>query len=174
MNEQLQQAMAAFIKTMISTFNTASEFATDQLPEVIQQLLTWNFTHSLLMFFVGVVMLLSSVVLFDKASKYVENKTNLLHVQKQKASKAYESEEPWTYRFGECEYNASVKYPSEEYKKIMNKKVEPGGVDVMRVSGCCIATLSFFTIFGNLDWLKIMVAPKVWLIEYAANMVGSN
>ena len=24
---------------------------------------------------------------------------------------------------------------------------------------------------ANLDWLKILIAPKVWLIEYAANLV---
>jgi len=34
----------------------------------------------------------------------------------------------------------------------------------------CIAVVFMYLI--NLEWLQIWIAPKVWLVEYAAKMVG--
>ena len=39
-------------------------------------------------------------------------------------------------------------------------------------SGLFFAIGSGFA-FANLDWLKILIAPKVWLVEYAAELVKS-
>ena len=34
--------------------------------------------------------------------------------------------------------------------------------------------LTAYCIFINLDWLQILVAPKIWLIEYAADLVKGS
>lgn len=34
-----------------------------------------------------------------------------------------------------------------------------------------LSTAMFFTFSINLTWLQIWIAPKVWLVEYAANLV---
>ena len=52
------------------------------------------------------------------------------------------------------------------------KKLADDGNDIVLL----FHLLQFFLIIPvvemfNLDWLKIMIAPKVWLVEYAASLV---
>lgn len=35
-----------------------------------------------------------------------------------------------------------------------------------------LVSLRFLRMAGNLDWLQIWIAPKLWLIEYAAKLTG--
>ena len=37
---------------------------------------------------------------------------------------------------------------------------------------CGIVFLSVFVVFENMEWLQIWIAPKVYLVEYAASLAG--
>lgn len=37
-----------------------------------------------------------------------------------------------------------------------------------------IVIVSFLVMFGNLDWLQIMIAPKVYLLEYVTDLIKHN
>jgi hypothetical protein len=100
----------------------AIDFAVEQIPDVIHQLLMWKFAHSLLYFFVFLIL------------------TGLLIYA--------------TYKIIIIENNS--KYDGAQIFALFS-----GAGSI----GC------FFGVLGNLTWLKIWIAPKVYLLEYAAELV---
>ena len=47
----------------------------------------------------------------------------------------------------------------------------PVARDIAIAFGGAVAVAASVSVFTNLTWLKIWVAPKVWLVEYAATLV---
>jgi hypothetical protein len=91
------------------TFN----FAKEQIPDVIQQLLVWNMTRSALLCLLTLVL-------------------------------------AWAV-----------------YKDIKDWRTE-----VIAILGGCFLSVSLcFSVFFLIDSLKIWIAPKVWILEYAANLI---
>lgn len=60
MNEQLQQALASIITKAVSSVENGVEFLSGQVPDVIEQLLTWKLTEAVLLCIV--FLLFSSIV----------------------------------------------------------------------------------------------------------------
>lgn len=40
------------------------------------------------------------------------------------------------------------------------------------IGGFIASVVSTIVIFENMDWLQIIIAPKLWLLEYAASLVN--
>lgn len=123
MNENLQQAMAEIIQASLSAVETAKNFLSEQIPDVIQQLLLWHFTASLIYFVCGILMLVTVVVANYKAFKYMK--------------------------------------ADDDDNALLIMMLSAGG-------GAVLAVLGFAAL--NLKWLQIWIAPKIFLIEYAARM----
>lgn len=122
MNEQLQQALAELLGKANNGIDNAGVFLASELPEVIQQLLSWHMTLSLIWLF---GFLCTSIVL--------------------------------GFLFWFC-----VKKEAKE------GDWGPG------VFICVIfSVISFVGIISHAsEVLQIWIAPKVWLIEYAANLTN--
>lgn len=129
MNDDLQKALAVILAKTTSAIDTGVTFLSDQLPDVIRQLLIWHAVYSALMFFSAVLLGIGAAV---AARKFF------------KAGRA-ESE-----RHGFTD--------------------ETGYYCGMVVSGV-IALIFGRVAMGHLTWLKIILAPKLYLIEYAASLV---
>ncbi len=121
MNENLQKALEEILKSSL----TAKEFLVSEAPEVIQQLLTYNFVLSICGTLVGIILLVPLYPLWKWAIKL-----------------AYEEDECFGI------------FPVAMYSL---------------VAGIPGLILTF-----NLEWLKIWLAPKVYLIEYVADLVKEN
>ena len=124
MNENLQKALAEILESALA----AKDFMVSETPEVIQQLLTYNFTMSIIQTVCGIIMLFLLIPMWKKAIKYVNNDS-----------------------LGDA-------------------------IDVYAPVGLisvCIGAPGSMLLF-NLTWLKIWLAPKVYLIEYMANLVKDN
>lgn len=100
------------------------DFASDQIPDVIHQLLLWHSIHSLMFFISGVVIL------------------------------------------GVIIYSLKV-YKDKVYKDVVDLDDGVIGVFFMQL---IFFILSIAMIVHNLAWLKIWIAPKVWLLEYIATL----
>jgi hypothetical protein len=172
MNEQAQQALANLLSMAVDGLNGAVEFSKAQLPEVVEQLLMWHMVESLIWFSIGGILLLSVVV----GGFVVNAKRERPMTDEQQAARikelrdAYDAGEAWT-RHSSYGVVTSMSYD----KQLADAK--NNAVDNDNLYGCsALAALfplffGFILFFSNLEWLKIIIAPKLYLLEYAAQLV---
>lgn len=132
MNEQLQSTLLEFLNKSGEALETAFVFTSEQVPDLIQQLLMFKLVESSLLTVLFLILFLLSM-------KYS------LHLYKN--------------RLVECKYSISG-----------------SKADGDRVCGSiCAALLSSIMLWPAvaylLETLKIWLAPKLYLIEYAADLV---
>ena len=121
MNEELKEKAGAVLLDLLQDFTKAKEFAIEQAPEVVQELLAWNYWSSLLLCVIGIAMVLAG--LFCALTLYK--------------------------RCSDWERDYVVVLP------------------VICVIGAVVGLVGGSACFGhNLDWLQILIAPKLYLIEY--------
>jgi len=143
MNEELQKALSDLINKTSNGIDSASGFLASEIPDVIQQLLMWHGIYNFLMFIVGLIFL---------AATYPVVKCCINFLCKAKVD--LENREPWTV------YKDSSSITSFTYDIRHGVFIIPF-IQVL---------MAFSTI--NLKWLQIWIAPKVWLLEYAAKIVN--
>ena len=126
MNEQLQQALAALLNKTVSGIEAGASFLQAELPDVIQQLLTWKLAQASVMAAACVLGIIISFLLLRLVAKHTDNDQIL--------------------------------------------SIEGGGIPtaIMAISlgGFSVARLSSW---GS-DAIQIWLAPKIYLIEYAASL----
>lgn len=150
MNEQMQEALTEIIKKASGGIDASMSFLSREIPDVVQQLLLWNVVKSGFLFAIGLMLLCAAVVLWRAK----------IGMSKSEAREAYKNGEPWT-RFGgygsvtSIEYDAIMALP--EYGK-------------NRIPAAALMILGLIWLTSNLGWLQIILAPKIWLIEYAASL----
>lgn len=132
MEKQLEQAVSSLITTALNTFEEGAGFLSEQLPDVIQQLLIWKAIESF-------IYTCLSIFLFGFYIYAV--KRGLKAVQKGVENSPYDEE---TMYFLFC---------------------------VAVVVLGLITLLTSFKCF-SMTWLQILVAPKIFLIEYAATLLS--
>lgn len=145
MNEQLQNALALILQKAVTGVEEGVSFLSAELPDVAHQLLMWNMVHSILLSVLGVLVFIPSYYIF----KYLNRVSS-------EARKAYLDGEEWT------RYVSGGKLTSFEYD--IKVSIAPRAVVISSTT-----ILSCFLL--NLTWLKILIAPKLYLIEYATTLV---
>lgn len=146
MNDQLQNALVNIIEQSSNGINKSVSFLSDQLPDVINQLLIWKALESFLLFSIGVFIIWIGCVFAKKQKPKVE-----------KAKEDYKNGEPWTRYYDNGNLTSSI------YDIIV---ISP----YIYFVGSVILGLTFILV--NHKWIMILVAPKIYLIEYAASLVN--
>ena len=132
MNEQLQKVLADIITRVTSGADAAIQFGKEQIPEILKQLLIWNFTFSFLIWFSATAIIVGYIIwMLTKFKWWFKNQ-----------------------RTTTTEQDAAV--------------------TVLTVIWGFISFIMIFVFWCNLDWLKIWVAPKLYLLEYAASLIKSS
>lgn len=132
MNDQLQKVLADIITRVTSGADAAIQFGKEQIPEVLKQLLIWNFTFSFLIWFSATAVIVGYIIwMLTKFRWWFKNQ-----------------------RSTTTELDAAV-------------------ITITVVWGF-ISFIMIFVFWCNLDWLKIWVAPKLYLLEYAASLIKSS
>lgn len=166
MNEELQLAIVQAIESMTGVAQSAYTFGAQQMPEVIEQLLLWETARLsllLVLFTVGVI-----ASLWGFKSVFFSPDIAKAKAEAVDAKAAYEAGEPWTRMFP----GSSV--TSDKYDRIMGNT---GPIQRESDIGVLVFSTMGFVLFGlatadvGLELIKITLAPKVWLIEYAAGLV---
>lgn len=89
-----------------------------------------------------------------------------LEQEKALARDDYEKKEPWTL-FGKYGTSTSI-----EYDNLMRKTFEGGELRGSALVVSVIAVVIGMIVAScNLDWLQILIAPKLYLFEYGASLV---
>ncbi|EFR8087461.1 hypothetical protein H0088_004104 [Salmonella enterica] len=132
MNDQLQKVLADIITRVTSGADAAIQFGKEQIPEVLKQLLIWNFTFSFLIWFSATAIIVGYVIwMLTKFRWWFKNQRSTTSEQ-------------------------------------------DAAVTVVTVIWGIITFIMMFVFWCNLDWLKIWVAPKLYLLEYAASLIKSS
>ncbi len=126
MNQQAQKILTDLLQKASNGVDAAVSFSQAQIPDVIHQLLIWNFTTSLIFSILGVLLFTGAQIAAWKVFKHLR--------------KAWRHDEVWEHP------------------------------EIILISAAYIIT---FAPLGwlSLDWLKIWLAPKLYLIEYAASLI---
>ena len=141
MNEQLQQALAQVIEKSTDGVQSGVSFLSAELPDVIHQLLMWKMIESLVMCIAGITLLSVIAYILIKYSGV--------------GTKIKDSDSRWRTHQITLTHGAD------------------GGIASwipMTITMPVIAAIGLLSLV-NIDWLKIWIAPKVYLIEYAASLV---
>ena len=124
-NAQLTQRLDSILAFLEESLKAGTEFAVEQAPDVVNQLLAWKFTVSLITFSTAGLVFVGT---------------------------CYGLYRLWKWGLG------------------------PNGDHDVVGGATCFAlfplSVSFMVLIFNLDWLKIWIAPKVYLLEYAASLLS--
>lgn len=129
--EQINQALAKIIEKTMSGIDATITFLSEQLPDVIHQLLVWKMVYSMLTD-IGVILVVAGYV-------YV----NYL-----------------VYKW--VSTSASV-YDGDRL-----------GWHIVHLFVCVLSSMvmvSWTMTYFDFVWLQILVAPKIYLIEYGASLI---
>lgn len=122
---------------------TALDFLATEIPDVVQQLLIWHAIESFIWFFLGTLVLAA----------------------------------PWFvyWRWGGRGEPTEPKYGEMRYKETLTHgyygQVREEALAFFALLSGIVTFLGLALTLSNLDWLKILVAPKLYLLEYARVLV---
>ncbi len=136
MNEQLQAQFVQILQSVSESAVAAKDFILAELPDVVQQTMNWYLFKSLLSNFIALIFICFAVYLVVKLCQVPKNFASANAFQR------------WSYDF---------------YRDGTFKELSPASLVVM--FGIIICFIIFF-MNVNLDCIKIIIAPKLWLIEY--------
>lgn len=138
MEEQLQAAISALIYKSLEMFEKGATFLSGEIPDVIQQLLQWKFTMSIINDATCVLVFLGTIFWLIYQYKY------------------------WTQ---------TEKYRGYDGKQYARTRIEGDAGALSLLNLVCLVPLIISFVNINLTWLQIWLAPKIYLIEYAATLI---
>jgi hypothetical protein len=133
---QLMQRAEEVLLDMVNKAAEIGSAAVDEIPLVVQELLTWHFYNSLILWVAGVlftVLWVTFVVkLWRDGSKLTNNDYRPTQIKR----------DLWGDEWGWLVFSTTFG-----------------------------STISFIWLLNQTDWLKILVAPRLYLLEYAAQLI---
>ena len=142
MNEQMQQALIKIIEKANSGVDASINFLGDQLPDVVHQLLTWGLLSSVVACFVCVLVVMAGAITLKKTFSAIESAKD-------------KKQTNWAYYI----YSSGIPGSTE------------GEAFTLILLSIVLSGISIIVFVGNMfDALKIVFAPRIWLIEYAATL----
>ncbi|ECC9432863.1 hypothetical protein DPS36_20390 [Salmonella enterica subsp. enterica] len=148
MNEQANKILVELLQKASNGIDAAVSFSQAQIPEVIHQLLVWNMVHSLIMTLIAI----STIPL---VFWFVKRQCRKVEVGK------FENE-GYSWDRGNPKYSPTMVWDS---KGELSFLIVPGAAVLLFWGLWVIAAVTKMT------WLKILLAPKLYLIEYAATLI---
>lgn len=151
MNEQLQQSLAVILNKAIAGVEAGAAFLGAQLPDVIQQLLVWKLVVSSFTALAGLLFVLPIVLL-------------ALHIRRGPTLEYKGDPQGATFRERDDRYKSTVFWStSGELEDVPTVPAIIFGT-VTAAGGALVFVVNASTA------LQIWLAPKIFLIEYAANL----
>ncbi len=164
MNETLQQALTSIITNALTTAESAAEFLLAEMPLVVQQLLMWKAVYSFLWF--ALCMGLTVALLIGARRLRTWIYTPLVVDQAESERKEYLRSKGYA--------NRSTRQDREFARlESLNGRIDEYGGMQWVPRGLSLAPFIMGLAFC-MDWLQIWIAPKVYLLEYAASLVTNK
>lgn len=149
MNEQAQKVLAELLQKAANGIDAAVSFSQAQIPDVVHQLLVWNMVHSL-------IMTLITISTIPLVFWFVKRQCRKVEVGKLE-------DEGYSWDRGRPKYSPTMVWDS---KGELSFLIAPGAAVLLFWGIWVIGVVTKMT------WLKIWLAPKLYLIEYAASLMN--
>ena len=165
MDQQLQQALAAIITNASASADAGVNFLQAQLPDAVSQLLLWKLTVSCLSFALSVILFVAAAVLVRKALALAPGS--------ERRQLIYAREYAFDRYLKNTDYEQNEPLRSEYYAA-RDAAQAFGDDNLFQIISYTVATAfagGFALVFLDFNWLQIWLAPKIYLIEYAATLV---
>jgi hypothetical protein len=148
MNDQANKILVELLQKATNGIDAAVSFSQAQIPDVVHQLLVWSFVHS----FILTVLVLASIfpVMW------------FIRIQLRKVEIGKFTDEGYSWDRGKPKFSPTL---------IWNSR---GGFSeaMLPLSACTIGYVFLLVeVLTNATWLKIWLAPKLYLLEYATSLV---
>lgn len=122
---------------------TALDFLATEIPDVVQQLLIWHALESFIWFFPGTLILATPWFVYWKWGGRGE---------------------PTEPKYGETRYVETLTHGYDGH-------ISQDALFALLLCGAMATLVGLAVTLSNLDWIKILVAPKLYLLEYARVLV---
>lgn len=162
----LQDSLVSIIQQVQSGVSAGVSFLSAEIPDVIKQLLIWKAVEAIFWASFEITLVILATILVIKTISMVKSLSSLEAVSDtakdllDNCSRHHDD-----YKRLEAEYKNS---------KVAANSPIPAAIMLFIGTGVMviIGLIAFLNIWGNLlTALQIWIAPKVWLIEYAAHLV---
>ncbi|URR14345.1 hypothetical protein LT980_07065 [Citrobacter portucalensis] len=140
MEEQDNKILVELLQKAVGGIDAAVSFSQAQIPDIVHQLLVWNFVSSALAMIVGLVIscgmpLIARSILIRYGKAKVKDETWVIDQS--------------------LDYTKSMSCPA-----------------FIALLFCSVAfIISVLVVINSMDWLKIWLTPKLYLLEYAASLI---
>ena len=141
MNEQLETQLVEILQAVSTSVGDAKEFIITELPDVVQQVLSWYTVLSIIENIIGIILVVLMVYIIRNMVVKPKSMSTANIVQRLSFMKENYNENGIDYSPGVLLWAATV----------------------IVMFAAAMSTL-------NIVFLKILIAPKLWLIEYAATL----
>lgn len=149
MNEQSQKVLSDLLSRAVQGVDKAVEFSQAQIPDVIHQLLVWNFVSSL----ITTILTLLTIPLVSWF---------LIKQSKKKEIGVFGNGEGYSWNYGKPKYKTTFFWKRDgDFNEFV----------IVLVAVVATYSVIVFNTIANMTWLKIWLAPKLYLLEYAASLV---
>lgn len=148
MEEQANKILVELLQKASNGIDAAVSFSQAQIPDVVHQLLLWNMVDSLIKTLIAI---LTTPLVFWFMKK-----------QSQRVETGKICDEGYSWEKGNPKYRPTMVWDS---KGEINFLILPLAGVLIMWGLFIIATVT------NMVWLKIWLAPKLYLIEYAASLI---
>jgi hypothetical protein len=161
--EQLNQSLSETLVFLKSTGSATIDFSKEQIPLYIQELLSYNFVSSLFFFCIGVTLIFIGLYHLYKLVQF--GKTEWLV--------------PFRYNDKAIYKHQIIPNPTkEDWEKCADPKntdycLRPPETQIIIsiIAAFFCAFISFVFFIHNTDWVKIKLAPRVYIVEQIKQLV---
>ncbi|MEF7143678.1 hypothetical protein U9326_22960 [Escherichia coli] len=148
MQEEANKILVDLLKKASDGIDSAIAFSQAQIPDVVHQLLVWNMVDSLIKTLIA-ISTIPLVIWFMKK-------------QYQKVEIGKFDNEGWSWEEGNPKYKPTMIWESNGEISFL----------ILPLAAVFVLWVSFIiAVVTNMTWLKIWLAPKLYLIEYAASLI---
>ncbi|AXD90801.1 hypothetical protein B4W97_000245 [Salmonella enterica subsp. enterica serovar Ohio] len=148
MEEQANNILVELLQKASNGIDAAVSFSQTQLPDVVHQLLLWNMVDSL-------IKTLIAILTIPLVFRFMKKQCQRVEIGKI-------CDEGYSWERGNPKYRQTMVWDS---KGEINFLILPLSGVLIMWGLFIIATVT------NMVWLKIWLAPKLYLIEYAASLI---
>ncbi|EHK6581979.1 hypothetical protein OM190_21245 [Escherichia albertii] len=148
MEEQANKILIELLQKASNGIDAAVSFSQAQIPDVVHQLLLWNMVDSLIKTLIAILTI--PLVFWFMKKQY------------QKVEIGKFDDEGWAWEKGKPKYKPTMIWESNGEISFL----------ILPLAAVFVLWVSFIiAVVTNMTWLKIWLAPKLYLIEYAASLV---
>lgn len=153
--EQLNQSLSETLAFIKDTSGTAIDFAKEQTPLYVKELLFYDFTYSLIWFCLGLIFAVVALVALYNLYKHGKNNWQVPALYRNYGRDiiiSNPSKEDWE----------NARDPDNQQYTFTTPE---DNIAVNVIVAVVFSILTIMFVYNNMEWVKIKLAPRVYMVE---------